>query len=227
MCSNLMAMSRATIRHAFILTLSTFLLSMAAVAAPQSSAGSQLPLAASPEMARYEVDPASSSAGFTLQATGHTVEGTGGKVTGEFRRSKAPSGGAFTMEGEIRIESASLVTGNARRDGKMRRESLSVEKYPLIRFRPRRAKVSAQTDPIPDTSPGAKTSLTLEGDLTIRETTRPVSIPVSVLVGERRVTVDGSLRLNFNDYGVPDPSFLFLRVRPDMTVRFHLEAIPR
>jgi len=203
-----MAMSRATIRHAFILMLSTFLLSMAAVAARQSSAGSQLPLAASPEMARYEVDPASSSAGFTLQATGHT-------------------GGAFTMEGEIRIESASLVTGNARRDGKMRRESLSVEKYPLIRFRPRRAKVSAQTDPIPDTSPGAKTSLTLEGDLTIRETTRPVSIPVSVLVGERRVTVDGSLRLNFDDYGVPDPSFLFLRVRPDMTVRFHLEAIPR
>jgi polyisoprenoid-binding protein YceI len=174
-------------------------------------------------MVRYRVDPGRSTVGFTLRATLHDVNGTGGRVTGEFSRAAEPGEGGYALRGEVRIGAGSLVTGNTRRDAKMHKDTLAVREYASITFRPHR--VLTGDTPGGEIRPGRAFEMILEGDLTIRETTRAVSIPVTVnMMEDGRLSVDGRVRLDFTDYGVPDPSFFLLRVKKELTVTFHLEA---
>ena len=168
----------------------------------------------------YQVDPARSSVRFALPATLHTVEGKTTSVSGSFTRpAAATSGDAFEVTGRITIAARTLDTGNGSRDKRMRAESLAVDTYPEIVFVPSRGVGKNVTF-----APGSKSAFTLEGKLTVRGVTKPVSIETSASFTESGMAADGKTQLTFADFGVPDPSNFLLHVKPTLTVSFHLEA---
>jgi len=165
----------------------------------------------------YRVDPGNAQVSFDLRATGHTVHGQTDHVTGQVRAAKTEEAG-WELEGEVRVTAASLETGNQRRDRKMRKTSLVVESHPEIVFVPKVL--------LPGKA-GEEGSFILGGALTIRGITLPVTIPVSVEERDGgRLRVAGGTDLRWADYGVPNPSFLFLRVRPTLRIRFQVDWVP-
>ena len=167
----------------------------------------------------YRVDGARSSAGFTMKATLHTVEGKAGAVSGEFTLPSPPGPDGFAVTGRIAIASKTLDTGNGSRDKRMRTEILSVERFPEIVFVP-----SAVVGKFESFLPGSTAKVDLKGDLTIHGVTRPATIALTATFNEGGLVADGTTSISFLDFGVPDPSNFFLRVNPNLTVTFHLEA---
>ena len=119
----------------------------------------------------------------------------------------------------LEIDAASFETGSARRDRTLHDESLATGEHPRIVFSPHR---------IYRTSSWAEDeALAIEGDLSIRGVTRAMRIPVILTRRGQRLVVDGTMRLQWADYGVPDPSSFLYRVRPEVQVTAHLELVPR
>ena len=105
---------------------------------------------------------------------------------------------------EVTIQTTSIDTGNPARDNDLRTSNfLEVDKYPVITFRSTSA---AQAGP---------DEFTLTGDLTIKETTRPITIKVTRL-GEvndpemmgHRIGYSARTQIDRNDFGL---AFDFMR----------------
>ncbi len=170
---------------------------------------------------RWTIETATARAGFDLGAFAHTVHGTTGGVAGEVRSLERLPEGTLRLAGRIVIDPATLETGNRKRDRKMYRESLAVEQHPTIEFRP--ASLGAAG---PECPAAAASCHALRGDLTIRGVTRPVEIAVELRSAGAHWLVDGSVELGWGEFGVPDPSFLFVRVKRTVQVTFHVELVP-
>jgi polyisoprenoid-binding protein YceI len=170
-------------------------------------------------LVRYAVDGNRSSAGFSLEATLHTVHGRTGSVAGGFTRPEQPAPGGFPVEGRIVVDARSLDSGNGTRDRRMRGEILAVDRYPEIVFVP-----TGASGTIASFAPGTSATFDLMGNLTIRGVTRPVTLAVSASFTEGGLVADGKGTILFRDFGVPDPSNFLLRVKPELELSFHLEA---
>lgn len=166
----------------------------------------------------YRIDPSTARVRFELPATLHTVHGRSDEVAGTVVLRAGEDG--YELEGSVRIPAASLDTGNARRDRKMRSESLLAAVHPDILFEPRRLR-AARTEP---SVPG-RASFLLEGELSVRGVSRPVAVRVEVSDDGGRLLVDGETELAWADFGVPDPSFLLVRIARRLTVRIHVELV--
>ncbi len=184
----------------------------AALLAPD---GAGLPL---DEGVVYRIDPSTARVRFELPATLHTVHGRSEEVSGTVLLRSREDG--YELEGSVRIPAVSLDTGNARRDRKMRKESLLAAVHPDILFEPRRLRI-ASSQP---SGPG-RASFLLEGDLAVRGVSRPVALRVEVSNDRGRLLVDGETELAWADFGVPDPSFLLVRIARRLTVRIHVELV--
>lgn len=143
----------------------------------------------------YTIDPAHSRIGFVARHAMVT------KVRGQFEQFE----GSFSIDGgdfagasaKVAIDVASLNTGNEQRDGHVRSgDFLNIEEYPQITF------VSTSVTP---TGPA---TLDLTGDLTIKGTTRSVTVPFEFQgaaqdpFGNHRVGFEGSTVINRSDYGI-------------------------
>jgi polyisoprenoid-binding protein YceI len=167
----------------------------------------------------YRVDPKTARAGFDLRATLHTVHGTTGDVSGSVKAVRA-DGHGFDLEGSIRIQAASLDTGNVRRDRKMREESLRVSTHPEIVFQPSRLVPDPSASP-----PAGHSAFVLEGSLTVRGVAKPVKLKVEAFADGNRLVVEGGTDLAWADFGVPDPSFAFVRIAKQLHASFHVELV--
>jgi len=177
---------------------------------------------AAPEVdSRYGIDPTTARVGFDLEATLHTVHGRTEQVSGEIVAKASSTPEAFDLTGSVRISAAGLDTGNGHRDKKMREESFAVGRYPAITFD---AEHLGPGRVHPDNE--KRTSHTLRGNLTIRGVVRSVEIPVVVEESIGRLIVEGNLTIRWADFGIPDPSFLFVRIQPAALVAFHIELVP-
>ncbi len=167
----------------------------------------------------YRVDPATARVGFDLPATMHTVHGTTREVTGEVKPVRADAEG-FDLEGSIRIRASSLDTGNKRRDRKMREESLFVSAHPEIVFTPTRLAPDASAS-----RPEGRSAFVLEGNLRVRGVSKPVKLRAEAFEDGDHLVVEGGTDLAWEDFGVPDPSFLFVRIAKRLHVSFHVELL--
>ena len=143
----------------------------------------------------YDLDVAHSRLGFAAKhAMVTTVRGHFTGFTGE---AHLDIDDVTKSSARIEIEAASIDTGNADRDNHVRNSDfLEVEKYPKITF----------------VSTGAEQkdedNFVLHGDLTIKETTKPVSINFEKTGegddpwGNFRVGFEGKTTINRSDYGV-------------------------
>lgn len=136
---------------------------------------------------RFEIDPYHTLIGFSAKHLGvSTVRGNFGTFSGSFEADRED---LSTVAGEVTIDVASISTGVDQRDGHLKSaDFFEAEKYPKITFRPTRVeKQDEQT-------------YRVEGDLTIKETTRPVSLE-AVFEGETPNPMGPGTRLGFSALG--------------------------
>ena len=152
--------------------------------------------APSPQLATltgtWALDPGRSSVRLTSKALGLIP------VRGEFRevRGTGSIGPDGTVRGTLTVATASIDTGNARRDTHLRSADLfDSDQYPDITFAVDGARLTGQ-DP-------AGQSAVLTGALTVRGVTRPLSFDTQVSVrGDGEIVLDGAVRINRADFGL-------------------------
>ena len=143
----------------------------------------------------YTIDAAHSRIGFVAR---HAVVT---KVRGSFKEFK----GSFHLDTEnpsdsharVTIQARSIDTGNAQRDEHLRsNDFLAMDEYPDISF------VSTSAERVDETK------FRLEGDLTVRGVTKPVTIDFEYLGavtdpwGKQRIGFEGSTTINRKEWGV-------------------------
>jgi polyisoprenoid-binding protein YceI len=110
---------------------------------------------------------------------------------------------------QLTIQAASIQTRNPRRDQALRDKFLDAPNHPTITFTSTRID---QTD---------ETSFVVEGDLTIRGTTKPITIDVTLTTAEPdRLTLEGTATINRRDWGAHWPAVGFMvskQVRLELT----------
>lgn len=164
---------------------------------------STLLIAAAPVAAaerRLVLDPARTEVAFDLEATGHDVHGLFALTRGEVSFD-SETGAA---SGEIVLDAASGRTGNSSRDRTMREEVLEAASFPEIRFVPQRL--------VGRLAERGTSEVTLEGRVTLHGIEHPLALPAKVSVDGGHVTAEVSFPIPYLDWGLHDPSVLFLRV---------------
>lgn len=125
---------------------------------------------------------------------------------------------------ELRIKAASIDTGDAKRDGHLRSpDFLDAEKYPEIVFKSTKL------------TPKGKAEFVVDGDLTIRGTTKPVSVKVDLLgiavdpKAGQRAGFDAKFSFDRTQWGLtwnmPIPSGVL--VSEKITVEANIAATPK
>jgi polyisoprenoid-binding protein YceI len=143
----------------------------------------------------WDFDPAHTRIGFSARhAMVTTVRGSFNDVTGRFYADLDNMDKSYA---EVTLKAATVDTRNQQRDDHLRSpDFFDVEKWPDIRF------VSTQIEEVGDNA------FMVSGDLTIRDVTKPVTIPLELMgvqtdaFGALRAGFEGSRRINRRDFGL-------------------------
>lgn len=166
-------------------------------------------------------DPGHTRVGFSARhAMVTTVRGTFTDVTGVIT---LDADDLASSSVEVRLSAASINTNNAQRDEHLRSiDFFHVEKYPEITFR------SSTIDEI------EQDNFMVVGDLTIRDITKQVAIPIALLgvqrdpMGNLRAGFEATRRLDRRDFGLHWNMPLDaggLLVSEKVTLEFEISAI--
>ncbi|HEY4950448.1 MAG TPA: YceI family protein [Candidatus Acidoferrales bacterium] len=115
----------------------------------------------------------------------------------------------------LEIEAASVTTGSGLRDKEVKAKNFfAVQEHPKIRF----ASKSIVSD-------GAPTKFHMDGDLTIRGITQPVSVSITLLrQDDGHEWIDGSFSFNRRDFGMTH-NLPFDKIANTVLVQFHLDTV--
>ncbi len=162
----------------------------------------------------YRVDEAKSLVRFDAKAFMHDVVGKTSKIQGTFRLSDPDR---FTdAEACVRIDAASLDTGNGTRDGIMRDDHLETGKFPTIDFVLKLIEsVKRQT---------GTWEVIARGTLFLHGVSREIQVPVRGREAGDAVQLTGQISLMMTDYRIPIPKFLFLTLEDQVMVSFDVVA---
>ncbi len=146
------------------------------------------------EVVSFEVDKAHTSIGFAVKhMVVSTTKGSFNDFSGEFSVDPADP---TTLSAKATIVATSVDTANEKRDGHLRNEDFfDVAKYPEIKFE------STGVEKAGD-------GLILKGNLTMKDVTKEISIPVEVNGpvndpwGNVRYGFEGSTKINRKDWGI-------------------------
>ena len=168
----------------------------------------------------WNLDPSHSRVGFVARHAMVT------KVRGAFNEFEGTAvvgdGGIEDTKIDITIQVGSVDTRNADRDGHLKSgDFLEIEKFPTITFSSTSVKADGNT-------------LEVTGDLTIKETTKSVTVPFEFEgaaqdpFGNVRAGFDGSVVINRRDYGVTWNAALEtggVLVSDKITLEFEVSAV--
>ncbi len=184
------------------------------LAATAPSPSPSAPARRDADSVRYLLDPARSTLEFRFRQAGAMATGrfTRYRVTLDWPATgTANAAAALTVE----IDTASLDTADADRDGTLRGADLfAVERFPQARFAANvptsggaaaaPAKVPTSAGTAPGTAPG--TAFTARGTLQIRDRSRPLTVPLTLRftteVGRRVALLSGEAPLKRLEFGI-------------------------
>ncbi|MCB9378511.1 MAG: YceI family protein [Holophagales bacterium] len=173
---------------------------------------------ATAEERQLRLDPAQSEVAFDLPATGHDVHGIFVLSDGAVRFD--PETGVAA--GEIRVDLAGGASGNGSRDRTMREDVLEAEKFPFATYRIERVAGELKE--------GGTSTLRLIGVLSVHGSEHPLEVDADVALRGEQVVADVTFPVPFVEWGMKDPSILFLRVDKSVAVKVHavgaLGAVP-
>lgn len=176
-----------------------------------------------PRNGDWDFDPAHTRIGFSARhAMVTTVRGSFNDVAGHIHVD-VDNPGASSVN--VTIKAASIDTRSEDRDGHLRGpDFFDVENYPDIVF------TSTRAEEIDDNA------IVVSGDLTIRDVTRPLSIPIALtgvatdVFGAVRAGFEGTRKINRRDFGLEwnmplDSGGLLVSER--ITLEFEISAVKR
>lgn len=138
-------------------------------------------------------------------------------VTGSF--TLARNGDALVAQTiGVTVDMTKLVSGETRRDARMKSTGLETDKFPNATFA-----ASAPT-PLPaDADSGKAVKATLNGRLTLHGISREVQIPIDAQLKDGTLEVVGRLGINMKDYGIEPPEIPdFVKADDDGAFEFKL-----
>lgn len=159
----------------------------------------------------FMLDPAQTKINFTVDSTLHTVHG-------DFRLKRGSiqfDNGTGVATGELVVDSASGESGSDGRDKKMHKDILESPKYSDIVFTPQHLKGTVANE--------GKSSVEVEGILTMHGKSKPVTMPLEVQLQDGAGSAEGSFAVKYQEWGMKNPSTFILRVND--TVRIHVYAV--
>ncbi len=151
---------------------------------------------------------------FEVDSTWHLVKGTTSAVDG--RIWLADSHDPLSIRATVRFPVKEFVTGSESRDERMR-EVMDSERFPYVTL----AVDSFKPHCAPETlTSAAPCSVTLGAHLSIRGNARPLSLAAVLRQESGIVTLSGSTRFLWADFGVEDPSILVAKLDPEVVISY-------
>jgi len=153
---------------------------------------------------------------FEVDSTWHTIQGAVKEIVGtvKARDNSDPS----KIDFELKLSVQMFDTDNSSRDGKLRRV-MAADKYPYVVFTAK--ELLRHCTPAKVLEQGNCKDL-VAGQLTIRETTKSIKIPVNISKQGEGFVVEGETKFNWLEFGVEDPSIFIAKVEPEISVFFNL-----
>ncbi len=182
----------------------------------QAGAACDLPSPRDPAKpaALYQVMTGPSWVRFDAKAFLHDFAGKTSQIEGTIRVGDADR--LSDAEACIRIDAASLDTGNSTRDGIMRLDHLETARFPTIDFLLKAVgNVMHQ---------GEIWEFTASGTLSLHGVNRAIQFPMRARQEGEAVLLAGHLPLRMTDYRIPIPRFLFLTVDDQVVLSFDVTA---
>ncbi len=171
----------------------------------------------------YEIQSSASTASFivdeVLRGSPYTVVGTTDQVAGQFAFDASDPTSA--QIGTILIDARTLVTDDQSRTRALGNAILDTKQYEYIQFTP------IEITGLPDSvTAGQPFTFQATGDLTIKDTTRPVTFDISVTpTSAGSVGGTATATINYADWGVSIPSVPFVAsVDQDVVLKLDFSA---
>lgn len=117
----------------------------------------------------------------------------------------------------VRVGLSNLDTGISLRNRHMREKYLEVSKYPNAELVVKRSELK-----FPEEGKDSKSSAS--GTLTIHGKSRTVNFNYDAKRSANTIDVNGSVRVDIREYGIAEPSYLGLSVKPNVDVAVHFTA---
>ncbi len=152
----------------------------------------------------YQISPEASQVRFELdedlRGNRITVVGSTDQVAGEIGVDLNDL--AATEAGIIQINARALTTDNNFRNRAIKNEILKTDDYEFITFEP------TAVNGLPDSAAvGDEVTFTIDGDLTVRDITQPVTFELTVtVVSPEQLSGTATTTINREDYGLTIPS---------------------
>jgi polyisoprenoid-binding protein YceI len=184
-----------------------------------------VPVQASGSGKVYKIDPAQSEAHYEVSETffqgnrlnlaiGRT-KGIAGEVLVDFTNP------ANSQIGTIVIDVSQLTSDEGRRDNFIRNNALQSSQYPQVTFKP------TKIEGIPaSVKPGDQLTLKVTGDLTVKQTTKPVTFDVTLTANQDKVTGTGSAEIMLSDFGAGPIQIAMLQTEDKAKLVFDFVAVP-
>lgn len=150
--------------------------------------------------ATVTLQPANTSIRWTLSDPLHTVHGTFKLKRGVINFNLADG----SADGLIEVDATSGESGSSARDGRMHKDVLESDRYPLVSFRPTR--VSGK---VPSSSDG---EVVVEGVIRIHGTDHPLRLNINLHPEAGTMTAKTHFVVPYVAWGMKDPSTFILRV---------------
>ena len=173
----------------------------------------------------YRIDPAQSEARYEVAETffqgnrlnlaiGRT-KGIAGDVLVDFANP------ANSQIGAIVIDVSQLKSDEDRRDNFIRRNALQSSQFPQATFNP------TKIEGLPASAkPGDQLTLKITGDLTVKETTKPVTFDMTLQVGQDKLTGTAAAEILLSDFGAWPIQLAMLQTEDKAKLVFDFVALP-
>ncbi|MAT43000.1 MAG: hypothetical protein CL609_11700 [Anaerolineaceae bacterium] len=133
-----------------------------------------------------------------------------------------PANPPLSQIGTITIDISEFKSDSNRRDGAIRGQWLESDKYPIATFEP------TEITNLPENYvPGEAYTFSVTGNLTVRETTKPVTFDVTASFAENTLTGSATTTILMSDFGVGPISILgILNTEDEVKLTFDFVARP-
>ena len=168
---------------------------------------SALPLLAQTET--FVLEPSQSHVAFTLGDVLHTVHGTFHMKSGVIHFN--PETGAAS--GQLVVDATSGDSGSKMRDRKMNKDVLESAKFPEIVFAIHQVSGSLTAN--------GPSMLQVSGNFVLHGASHPLTLSIPVQVEGDEASADIHFDVPYVQWGLKDPSTLFLRVQKQVQIAVH------
>jgi polyisoprenoid-binding protein YceI len=168
--------------------------------------------------------PESDSVVFESDAKLEFIEGTTNVISGVIDFD--PTKPQLPCGGHLRVDARTLKTGIEMRDEHMRERHLQTDQFPFIEF------VLKSVEGLPaQLESGSAQKFQLAGDFTVHGTTKAITAPGTVEMvatggfdKPQAMIVTATFNIKLDDYGVPRPKMLLLKLAETIRIRVRFVA---